>query len=71
MKRRMTEVSTRFCVIPVKVGEVGEVGVDRALFAKVKPEFDACVRAAGQCGVMVREVMNGVMVCCGREWREE
>jgi uncharacterized protein (DUF111 family) len=48
MKRWMTEVSTRFGVIPVKVGEVGKVGVDRALFAKAKPEFDACVRAAEQ-----------------------
>jgi uncharacterized protein (TIGR00299 family) protein len=49
--RRMLEVSTRFGAIAVKVSE-GPFGP-----AQIKPEFDACARAAERAGVPVREVI--------------
>lgn len=53
--RKMQSVSTRFGDIPVKVGG-GGFGSDQ-----VKPEFDACVRAAEDHGVTVREVVAEVL----------
>jgi uncharacterized protein (DUF111 family) len=50
--RRTLEVPTRFGVIPVKVSE-GGYGAPQ-----VKPEFDACARAAAASGVPVREVLG-------------
>jgi uncharacterized protein (DUF111 family) len=50
--RRTLEVTTRFGVIPVKVSE-GGYGPPQ-----VKPEFDACARAAEAFGVPVREVLG-------------
>jgi len=49
--RRMLEVETRFGPIPVKISE-GPYGPPQ-----VKPEFDACARAAQGAGVPVREVL--------------
>ncbi len=49
--RRMLSVETPFGVIPVKVSE-GPFGPPQ-----LKPEFDACVRAAEAAGVPVREVI--------------
>lgn len=49
--RRVVEVQTRFGVLPVKISE-GPFGPP-----EVKPEFDACVRAARSFGVSVREVI--------------
>jgi uncharacterized protein (DUF111 family) len=49
--RRVVEVPTRFGPIPLKVGE-GPYGPPQ-----VKPEFDACSRAAAAAGVPVREVI--------------
>jgi len=48
--REERQVTTRFGVIPVKVAG-GGFGADQ-----VKPEFDACVQAAKEHGVSVREV---------------
>jgi pyridinium-3,5-bisthiocarboxylic acid mononucleotide nickel chelatase len=53
--RRIVEVATRFGSIPVKISE-GPFGP-----AQVKPEFDACVRAAERAGVPVREVVAAAM----------
>ena len=52
--REVKEVNTRFGPIPVKISG-GGFGADQ-----VKPEFDACVRAAEQHGVTVREVLTEV-----------
>jgi pyridinium-3,5-bisthiocarboxylic acid mononucleotide nickel chelatase len=49
--RTMSEVRTRFGLIPLKVAG-GGFGADQ-----VKPEFDACVKAAEEHGVTVREVL--------------
>jgi uncharacterized protein (TIGR00299 family) protein len=49
--RRVVEVSTPYGPIPVKVS-AGPFGP-----AQVKPEFDACARAAARFGVTVREVI--------------
>jgi uncharacterized protein (DUF111 family) len=54
--RRSVEVSTSFGVIPVKVSE-GPFGP-----AQVKPEFDACARAAREHGVSVREVLAAALL---------
>jgi uncharacterized protein (TIGR00299 family) protein len=53
--RRMVKVATRFGEIPVKVSE-GPFGP-----AQVKPEFDACARAAAAHGVPVREVIQDAL----------
>jgi uncharacterized protein (DUF111 family) len=58
--RRVVEVSTRFGAIPVKVSE-GPYGPPQ-----VKPEFDACSRAAAAAGVPVREVIAEVLAVFGR-----
>ncbi len=50
--RRMIEVETRFGKIPVKVSE-GPYGPPQ-----LKPEFDACARAAEAHGVPVKEVIS-------------
>ena len=50
--RRMVEVQTPYGAIPVKVSE-GPFGPPQ-----VKPEFDACARAARQHGVPVRVVLQ-------------
>jgi pyridinium-3,5-bisthiocarboxylic acid mononucleotide nickel chelatase len=49
--RRTIEVATRFGPIPVKIGE-GPYGPPQ-----LKPEFDACARAAVSAGVPVRDVI--------------
>jgi uncharacterized protein (TIGR00299 family) protein len=49
--RRVVEVSTRFGLIPLKVSS-GPFGPPQ-----VKPEFDACARAAREHGVTAREVI--------------
>jgi pyridinium-3,5-bisthiocarboxylic acid mononucleotide nickel chelatase len=53
--RRMVEVQTAFGPIPLKVAE-GAFGP-----AQIKPEFDACVRAARAAGVPVREVIAAAL----------
>ncbi len=53
--RRSIEVATRFGPIPVKISE-GPYGP-----AQVKPEFDACARAAKAAGVPVREVITAAL----------
>jgi uncharacterized protein (TIGR00299 family) protein len=58
--RRVVEVSTRFGPIPVKVSE-GPYGPPQ-----VKPEFDACSRAAAAAGVPVREVIAEALTAFGR-----
>jgi uncharacterized protein (TIGR00299 family) protein len=58
--RRVVEVPTRFGPIPVKVGE-GPYGPPQ-----VKPEFDACVRAAAAADVPVREVLAEVLAAFAR-----
>jgi uncharacterized protein (TIGR00299 family) protein len=58
--RRVVVVSTRFGAIPVKVSE-GPYGPPQ-----VKPEFDACSRAAAAAGVPVREVIAEVLAVFGR-----
>ncbi len=58
--RRTVAVSTRFGDIPVKVSE-GPYGPPQ-----VKPEFDACERAAEAFGVPVREVLAEVLAAWGR-----
>ncbi len=57
--RHVVEVATRFGVIPVKVSG-GEGGPPQ-----VKPEFDACARAAAAHRVPVREVIAEALVA----WR--
>jgi uncharacterized protein (DUF111 family) len=54
MAREVSEVSTRFGLLPVKVAS--GMGLRRA-----KPEFDACARAAEEHGVTVREVVAEVV----------
>ena len=49
--RRVLEVHTPYGPIPVKISE-GPYGPPQ-----LKPEFDACVRAANAAGVPVREVI--------------
>jgi pyridinium-3,5-bisthiocarboxylic acid mononucleotide nickel chelatase len=62
--RRIMEVATRFGPIAVKVSE-GPFGPPQ-----IKPEFDACARAAAQAGVPVREVIAAAMAeAIGREPR--
>ena len=58
--RRVVEVSTPYGRIPVKVAE-GPFGPPQ-----VKPEFDACARAARSHGVPVREVLASAM----RAWAQ-
>lgn len=53
--RRMVTVSTPYGEIPVKVSE-GPYGP-----ATIKPEFDACARAAADHGVPVRAVLSAAM----------
>jgi hypothetical protein len=53
--RRFVEVDTPYGVIPVKVSE-GDFGP-----AHVKPEFDACARAARAASVPVREVIAAAL----------
>jgi uncharacterized protein (TIGR00299 family) protein len=53
--RHVVEVATPFGTIPVKVSG-GPYGPP-----VVKPEFDACARAAAQAGVTVREVLAAAM----------
>ncbi len=53
--RRLVEVTTRFGVLPLKVAE-GPFGAPQ-----LKPEFDACARAAADHGVPVREVLDEVL----------
>lgn len=57
--RRMVEVDTPFGPIPVKVSE-GPFGPPQ-----IKPEFDACVRAADAAGVPVREVLAAALRAAG------
>jgi uncharacterized protein (TIGR00299 family) protein len=59
--RRVIEVQTRFGHIPVKVSE-GAFGPPQ-----VKPEFDACARAARDAGVPVREVITAALLAYERE----
>jgi uncharacterized protein (TIGR00299 family) protein len=54
--RRLIQVETPFGTIPVKVAE-GPFGPPQ-----VKPEFDACVAAARQRGVPVREVLAAALL---------
>jgi uncharacterized protein (TIGR00299 family) protein len=58
--RRVVEVPTRFGSIPVKVSE-GPYGPPQ-----VKPEFDACARAAAAAGVPVREVISEALAAFAR-----
>jgi uncharacterized protein (TIGR00299 family) protein len=58
--RRTVEVTTRFGVIPLKVSE-GPYGAPQ-----VKPEFDACERAAVTAGVSVREVLTEALAAWSR-----
>jgi uncharacterized protein (TIGR00299 family) protein len=58
--RRFVEVSTEFGVIPVKVSE-GPYGP-----ARVKPEFDACARAAQAAGVPVGNVIAAALAAYAR-----
>jgi len=53
--RRTVEVATKYGKIPVKVGE-GPYGPPQ-----IKPEFDACVAAAREHGVAVKDVLAAVM----------
>jgi len=53
--RRMVEVETPFGRIPVKISE-GPFGPPQ-----IKPEFDACARAAEKAGVPVRDVIAAAM----------
>ncbi len=53
--RRVVELVTKFGTIPVKVSE-GPFGPPQ-----VKPEFDACARAAAAHGVPVREVITATL----------
>lgn len=53
--RRWVDVPTRFGVLPLKIAE-GPFGAPQ-----LKPEFDACARAAEQHGVPVREVLDEVL----------
>jgi uncharacterized protein (TIGR00299 family) protein len=57
--RRLVEVSTPFGQIPVKISE-GPYGPP-----VVKPEFDACARAAERAGVSVREVIAAALQAIG------
>jgi uncharacterized protein (DUF111 family) len=57
--RRIVEVETRYGRIPVKVGG-GAFGPPQ-----VKPELDACARAAKAHGVPVREVVRAALVAAG------
>jgi pyridinium-3,5-bisthiocarboxylic acid mononucleotide nickel chelatase len=58
--RRVVDVATRFGPIPVKVSE-GPYGPPQ-----VKPEFDACARAAAVADVPVREVIAEALAAFGR-----
>jgi pyridinium-3,5-bisthiocarboxylic acid mononucleotide nickel chelatase len=58
--RRVVEVATRFGTIPLKVAE-GPYGPPQ-----VKPEFDACSRAAAEAGVPVREVIAEALAAFAR-----
>jgi uncharacterized protein (DUF111 family) len=58
--RRVVEVPTRFGPIPVKVSE-GPYGP-----RQVKPEFDACARAAAAANVPVREVLAEALAAFAR-----
>jgi uncharacterized protein (DUF111 family) len=53
--RELVEVATEFGPIPVKVSR-GPYGP-----AQLKPEFDACARAAGEHGVPVRIVIAAAL----------
>jgi hypothetical protein len=53
--RRLVDVTTRFGVLPLKVAE-GPFGAPQ-----LKPEFDACARAAAEHRVPVREVLDEVL----------
>jgi uncharacterized protein (TIGR00299 family) protein len=53
--RRTVEVETRFGSIAVKISE-GDYGS-----AQIKPEFDACARAADAFGVSVRDVLSAAL----------
>jgi hypothetical protein len=53
--RRVVDVQTRFGTIAVKVSE-GPFGPPQ-----IKPEFDACVKAARDFGVPVREVLSAAL----------
>lgn len=57
--RRMIQVDTPFGPIPVKVSE-GPFGPPQ-----IKPEFDACARAAQAAGVPVREVLAAALRAAG------
>jgi uncharacterized protein (TIGR00299 family) protein len=57
--RRVVEVSTKFGPIPVKISE-GPYGPP-----VIKPEFDACARAAEKAGVAVREVLAAALEAAG------
>jgi len=57
--RRMIDVETRYGRIPVKVSE-GPYGPPQ-----VKPEFDACARAAASAGVPVRVVIAEALAVYG------
>jgi uncharacterized protein (DUF111 family) len=58
--RRIEEVSTPYGTLPIKVAG-GPFGPPQ-----VKPEFDACVKAARAHGVPVREVLRAVMAAAER-----
>lgn len=58
--RRVVEVQTRFGALPVKISE-GPFGPPQ-----VKPEFDACARAARSFGVSVREVIAEALAAANK-----
>lgn len=57
--RRMVDVSTKYGTIAVKVAE-GPFGAPQ-----IKPEWDACAKAAREHGVTVREVIRAAIVAFG------
>lgn len=61
--RRVVEIDTVFGRLPLKVSE-GPYGPPQ-----VKPEFDACARAAREHGVPVREVIGAVLTAFERSNR--
>lgn len=58
--RRMVEVETPYGAIPIKISE-GPFGAP-----SIKPEFDACARAAERHGVSVREVIGAALLAASR-----
>jgi uncharacterized protein (DUF111 family) len=57
LTRRLVEVQTDFGQIPVKVSGDRQAGTP----PQIKPEFDACARAARERGVQVRVVIQAAL----------